>query len=102
MKTMTKILISVIVGGFCFVVSSVHDERMASQYRVTTIKEAVAGTEAPIQLSAYECGYRCMDCTKRCKYDDTNCNATCYDISAACCEANGGKAAYKSCGCFVK
>jgi hypothetical protein len=55
-------------------------------------------------LSASRCRQSCNDCKQRCARhkdarDRRDCELNCYDVSAACCEANGTRPWYRSCGC---
>ena len=55
-------------------------------------------------LSASRCRQTCGDCKQRCARhkdarDRRDCEMNCYDVSAACCEANGQRPWYRSCGC---
>jgi hypothetical protein len=57
-----------------------------------------------VPLSASRCRQSCGDCKQRCARhkdarDRRDCEMNCYDVSAACCEANGARPWYRSCGC---
>jgi hypothetical protein len=55
-------------------------------------------------LSASRCRQSCNNCKQRCAHhkdsrERRDCELNCYDVSAACCEANGTRPWYRSCGC---